>query len=126
MEEFSFEYVCGMYKIKDALPSGMGKLVFAEIAAPGVWNIRLLRNNEQWAREYYVVWDDSPVLSREAKAHGTRLEKLPGSLFDLNGNDGIKAVLRYEICRYKVREDGEWKRGELKKLARWGSECAPE
>ena len=88
-----------------ALPEEYGEIKAAYVECPGVYYISVLPDNAlmELPNEYYVVEQNTRIISDEAKAYGTFLEKPAVYLFSLDDPDSGRYVVEYEISRYKVK-----------------------
>ena len=80
------------------------EIVSAEEYAPGVFYLIARRLETAIATEYYVLREDNPIISEEAKRYGERLEFNDDVLCYtlLNSKDG-KQIVEYELQRYRMR-----------------------
>lgn len=84
---------------------GLGIIQSAEQECPGVWLISAVPEDSIGSCvEYYVVWENTPAISKEAKRYGQRLVDHPEILFfPLYGENGAWKAIEYELqkCRMK-------------------------
>lgn len=104
-----------------------GEIYDAEQRCPGVYYLST-RKGRLIAPEYFIVMDDAPAISQEARRYGFTIPDLPGlCLFAYTGqNDGWK-VIEYETNVYRfshgLSPEGI---GDLHEIAFWGMEDYPE
>lgn len=84
---------------------GLGIIQSAEQECPGVWLISAApEDSVGLCVEYYVVWETTPAISKEAKRYGQRLVGHSEILFfPLYGENGAWKVIEYELQKYRMK-----------------------
>ena len=86
------------------LEADIGIIKEASLECPGVYYIAASRGPFRVADEYYVVDDDTSIISQTAKRYGRRLQESPRFLlYDRNDKSGGCGIIEYEIAKYRYR-----------------------
>lgn len=98
------------FHIEDVL----GDILKAEEECPGVYYVAARRNDEPYfAREYYVIAADTPVIPQKAKKYGHPIPGCPGILlYSMQEERSGYRIIHYEIAKYRTEHgiplpDGE-------------------
>ena len=83
----------------------LGIIQSAEQECPGVWLVSVAPENNAGIRvEYYVVRENTPAISKEAKKYGQRLDSHPEILlFPLYGESGGWKAIEYELQKNQIK-----------------------
>lgn len=86
------------------LGDDLGEIIEVEEYCPGVFYVTAKGEDSPIALEYYVLREDNPIITAEAKAHGERLEYAPDVLsYKLIDSDKGKQLIEYEVQRYRIK-----------------------
>lgn len=98
------------FRVEDVL----GDIQKAREECPGVYYVAVRENEDPYfAREYYVIAADTPVIPQKAKKYGRSLPGCPEILlYSMDEERGGYKIIEYEIARYRTEHgiplpDGE-------------------
>lgn len=112
------------------LPEDLGEIVSISEECPKVYYVAT-QDEEQHtliAKEYYIVCEDTPVISRKAKQYGMAIgDELKYYVYDLGEPHSGHAIIHYEISRYRLQQGQPLIEDEsLLSIARHAMELHPE
>ena len=88
------------------LGSDIGIIKAASLECPGVYYIAASRGPFLVADEYYVVDDDTSIISQTAKKYGRRSQESPRFLlYDRNDKSSGCGVIDYEVAKYRYQHN---------------------
>ena len=88
------------------LGSDIGIIKAASLECPGVYYIAASRGPFLVADEYYVVDDDTSIISQTAKRYGRRSQESPCFLlYDRNDKSSGCGVIDYEVAKYRYQHN---------------------
>lgn len=92
-------------ELPTALKEAFEEIKLAEQVCPGVYYVSARRGEEDpAAREYYVVFEDAPAISSQARAYGEQLPDWPDMrLYSFDQENSGYGIIEYEICRYQLK-----------------------
>ena len=84
------------------LMAELGSVQHAEIISPGVYFLIVEKDSER--AEVYVVTEDAPAISEEARNYGQDISDCPGlRVYPLHEKGSGKYIIDFEVCRYQVK-----------------------
>jgi len=89
------------------LSKEIGKITRARLESPGVYLVITCTeqkdpNLELVDSEYYIVTEDAPAISKEAKAYGKTFPDHPGLwVFEYDNEEDGSSIIGFEVCRYQ-------------------------
>ena len=84
------------------LMAELGSVQHAEIISPGVYFLIVEKDSER--AEVYVVTEDAPAISEEARNYGQDISDCPGlRVYPLHEKGSGKHIIDFEVCRYQVK-----------------------
>ena len=84
------------------LVAELGSVQHAEIISPGVYFLIVEKDSER--TEVYVVTEDAPAISEEARNYGQDISDCPGlRVYPLHEKGSGKHIIDFEVCRYQVK-----------------------
>ena len=88
------------------LGSDIGIIKAASLECPGVYYIAASRGPFLVADEYYVVDDDTSMISQTAKRYGRRSQESPRFLlYDRNDKSSGCGIIDYEVAKYRYQHN---------------------
>lgn len=113
------------FHIEDVL----GDILEAEEECPGVYYVAARRNDEPpFAREYYIIAADTPVIPQKAKKYGQPIPGCPKILlYSMQEERSGYKIIDYEIAKYRTEHGIPLSDGEtLREIKAFHREHHPE
>ena len=92
-------------RMQDILSEMLGEILSLVKECPGVHFVSVRQSGEDiFPREYYIIEESAPAISREAKQYGQPLDGVPNLLaYAVDEPESGYKIIEYEIYRYKLQ-----------------------